>query len=68
MAKFTQIFHCKTFQNLPKLGFLVRKYTIWQPWSTSRLGKELRSSKETINTVRSSQGDRFWRVFSPIGR
>jgi hypothetical protein len=23
----TDIFHCKTFQNLPKVGFLVRKYT-----------------------------------------
>jgi hypothetical protein len=29
--KFTNIFHCKTHQNLPKLGFLGWKYTIWQP-------------------------------------
>jgi hypothetical protein len=28
--KFTNIFRCKTLQNLPKLGFLVWKYTIWQ--------------------------------------
>jgi hypothetical protein len=28
--KYTKIFHCKTLQNLPKLGFLVRKETIWQ--------------------------------------
>jgi hypothetical protein len=26
--------HCKTLQNIPKLGFLVRKETIWQPWPT----------------------------------
>jgi hypothetical protein len=25
------IFHCKTLQHFPKLRFLVRKYTIWQP-------------------------------------
>jgi hypothetical protein len=29
--KYTNIFHFNKFQNLPKLGFLVRKYTIWQP-------------------------------------
>jgi hypothetical protein len=28
----TIIFHCKTLQNLPKLGFLVWNQTIWQPW------------------------------------
>jgi hypothetical protein len=31
VIKYTNIFHCKTFQNLPKLGFLVWKCTIWQP-------------------------------------
>jgi hypothetical protein len=31
--KYTNIFHCKTLQNLPKSGFLVRKETIWQPWT-----------------------------------
>jgi hypothetical protein len=29
--KYTNIFHSKTLQNLPKFGFLVLKYTIWQP-------------------------------------
>jgi hypothetical protein len=29
--KYINIFHCKAHQNLPKLGFLVRKETIWQP-------------------------------------
>jgi hypothetical protein len=28
--KFTNIIHCKTLQNLPKLVFLGWKYTIWQ--------------------------------------
>jgi hypothetical protein len=30
--KYTNIFYCKTLQNLPKFGFLVWKQTIWQPW------------------------------------
>jgi hypothetical protein len=30
--KYTNTFYCKTLQNLPKFGFLVRKQTIWQPW------------------------------------
>jgi hypothetical protein len=29
--KYTSIFHCKTLPNLSFLGFLVWKYTIWQP-------------------------------------
>jgi hypothetical protein len=32
-VEYTNIFHCKTLRNLPKLGFLDRKYTIWQPWT-----------------------------------
>jgi hypothetical protein len=34
--KYTNIFLCKTLQNLPKFGFLVRKQTIWHPWSQSK--------------------------------
>jgi hypothetical protein len=30
--KYRNICHCKSLHNLPKLGFLVWKYTIWQPW------------------------------------
>jgi hypothetical protein len=30
--KYTNIFHSKALQNLPKVGFLVWKHTIWQPW------------------------------------
>jgi hypothetical protein len=29
----TNIFHFEAVQVVPKLGFLVCKYTIWQPWS-----------------------------------
>jgi hypothetical protein len=28
----TNSIHSKALRNLPKSGFLVRKYTIWQPW------------------------------------
>jgi hypothetical protein len=31
VIKYTKIFHSKTLRNLPKLGFLVWKQTIWQP-------------------------------------
>jgi hypothetical protein len=30
-VKYTKIFHSMAFKNLPKLGCLVWKYTIWQP-------------------------------------
>jgi hypothetical protein len=30
--KYTNNLHSKALQNLPNLGFLVWKYTIWQPW------------------------------------
>jgi hypothetical protein len=31
------IFHCRYLLNLPKFGFLVWKFTIWQPWSKSSI-------------------------------
>jgi hypothetical protein len=31
-VKYTDIFHCKSLKNSTKLGFLVWKYSIWQPW------------------------------------
>jgi hypothetical protein len=39
--KYTNIFHCKTLQNLPKFGFLVCKQTIWQPWFAPQPGQPL---------------------------
>jgi hypothetical protein len=30
--RYTNVFHSNTFQKIPKLGFWVREYTIWQPW------------------------------------
>jgi hypothetical protein len=41
VRKYTKIFHCNTLQNLPKLGFLVWKQTIWQPWCVSEENKGL---------------------------
>jgi hypothetical protein len=39
--KNANIFHCKSFQNLPKLRFLVCKYTIWQHCNVCRIGPSL---------------------------
>jgi hypothetical protein len=35
--KYVNIFHWKALQNLPKLGFWVWKYTIWQPCIYARV-------------------------------
>jgi hypothetical protein len=35
VIKYNNIVHSKALQILPKLGFLVWKQTIWQPWSVS---------------------------------
>jgi hypothetical protein len=32
--EYTNLFHPKALQNLPKLGFFIWKYTIWQTWFT----------------------------------
>jgi hypothetical protein len=32
VIKYNNIFYCKALHILPKLGFLVLKQTIWQPW------------------------------------
>jgi hypothetical protein len=37
--KYTNNFNCKTLQSLPKFGFLVLKYTIWQP--RFRIGQKI---------------------------
>jgi hypothetical protein len=41
VVKYTIIFHSKTLQNIPKLGFLVLKWTIWQPCTYVQSGKRL---------------------------
>jgi hypothetical protein len=35
--KYTNVILCRTLQNLPKLGFLVRKYAIWQPSDSAKI-------------------------------
>jgi hypothetical protein len=39
--KFTNSFHCQTLENLPKLVFLVWKYTVWQPFKKAASYNEL---------------------------
>jgi hypothetical protein len=49
--KYTNIFHCKTLQNLSKFGFWVWKQTIWQPCSGANpfdRELQLRRSKNSI--------------------
>jgi hypothetical protein len=42
--QYTNIFHSKALQNLRKLGFLVWKHIIWQPWARPS-AKQTRQSK-----------------------
>jgi hypothetical protein len=46
---YTNIFHCKTLQNLPKFGFLVRKQNIWQRWYL--VGKKYRLAIARVNAA-----------------
>jgi hypothetical protein len=46
-TKYTNTLHCKTIKNLPKLGFLVWKYAIWQPWSQS-YGSGIRNNHASV--------------------
>jgi hypothetical protein len=45
--KYTSIFHSKALPNAPKLGFLVWKQTLWQPWHTC----QTRSLSEPKNVL-----------------
>jgi hypothetical protein len=50
---YTNIFHCKTLQYLPKLEFFVWKYAIWQPCFVSVLPKSsFPFFKVTIGTTK----------------
>jgi hypothetical protein len=54
--KCTDIFHCKTLKILPNLGFLVRKYTIWQPCSAHEKTKALKGNRvDFFTSVRLSK-------------
>jgi hypothetical protein len=46
--KYTNIFHCKTLQKLPKLGFLVSKQTIWHPLQTQSHVSQRKHLKEVF--------------------
>jgi hypothetical protein len=49
--KYTNSVDFKALQNLPKLGFLVWKYTIWQPWTWDDFEREVK------------EGDQIGRIF-----
>jgi hypothetical protein len=60
VIKCNNIFYSKALQILPKLGFLVRKQTIWQPWSKAiinRRGKSRRCAAEIFVTEHKKRED-----------
>jgi hypothetical protein len=58
--KYTNIFHRKSFQNLPKLGFLVWKYAIWPPiFTPSKKRKRKHASKNQKNWTQVLQQSSF---------
>jgi hypothetical protein len=65
MAKNTIIFSRITFQNLPKLGFLVWKNTIWQHWIPGSYARKSMITKgrmfQLISTLFLWSGERFCR-------
>jgi hypothetical protein len=50
--KYINNVHYKTLENLPKLGFLVWKYAIWQPWFWQRWDRDF-AEKCSNKNVRS---------------
>jgi hypothetical protein len=57
--KYYNTFHCKALQNLAKLGFLVWKYSIWQPWDRRELkngGLRDRSRVTRLGKVSAKRG------------
>jgi hypothetical protein len=56
--KYTNSVHCQTLQNLPKLGFLVWKYTIWHPWreGVKRIEWDVcKATKKRLKTMRNHE-------------
>jgi hypothetical protein len=53
--KYRNIFHSKALQNFPKLGFLVRKPTIWQPCATLEKWAVAGSASKTIFEISTFQ-------------
>jgi hypothetical protein len=59
--KYTNVFHHKAHQNLPKFGFLVWKYTIWQPWDSMEVKHCLLNTRVPWRRgVRSRHRHRQW--------
>jgi hypothetical protein len=76
--EYTNLSHSKTLQNLPKLGFLVLKYTIWQPclahkkfdvrknWRRKKNSSFRRHRKFHSKTVLFDRVTRFGRIFDQV--
>jgi hypothetical protein len=47
--KYTNIFHSKALQKIPKLEFSAWKYTIWQPCINFKLRRQRHNSKTTLS-------------------
>jgi hypothetical protein len=52
IIKYFNIFHSKATENLLKLGFLVRKETIWQPWDIQHFLSIFKLPNEKLSTAR----------------
>jgi hypothetical protein len=60
IIKYKNIFHSKVLQNLPKLGFLVWKQTVWQPCYKHMIGKRCTLPCGLLWR----QGDQIGRIFA----
>jgi hypothetical protein len=60
LHQYTNISRSKALQSLAKLGFLVRKYTIWHPCQHSTLGMNILPRGK-------SEKKSFAKTFDPYG-
>jgi hypothetical protein len=58
--EYTNLFHSKTLQNLPKMGFWVWKYTIWQTW---QIYVAINSKARAMHFVGRSVDEAFFTTF-----
>jgi hypothetical protein len=70
VIKYNNIFYSKALQILPKLGYLVWKQTIWQPWFsvfcrwTGSLTLPMKILKRKVNFLTYLRLIRFWKDHS----
>jgi hypothetical protein len=57
VIQYTSIFHCKSLQNFPKVGFLVWNCAIWQPWCAWKgSSSEYRVEQKATRRCKTRQG------------